>query len=294
MIEELNYAQRERLAYIDFCLEYFGKVSRTELIEKFQTGLASCSRDLAMYRELSPTNAVLAHETKKYIRSSQFKPIFEHDPEAILTALAKGFGDGISSRKQPSSVCFDATRLIHPEPSIISAIMRAIHSEKPIECQYESISSGTSTRTLLPHAIVNNGHRWHVRAFDRKSKNFRDFVCSRFTYIKQLDSTALEHETQSKDQDWNNIIELQIIPNPSLRYSKAIELDYKMDKGMLVLEVRSALAGYLLRQWNVDCSTNGELEGSEYQLRLKNANILQGCSSASVAPGFKILSKGNL
>lgn len=247
-----------------------------------------------MYRELAPANAVLTHETKKYTRSSQFKPIFEYDPEAILTALAKGFGDGISSRKQPSSVCFDAIRLVHPEPSIISAIMRAIHSQKPIKCQYESISSGSSTRTLLPHAIVNNGHHWHVRAFDRKSKSFRDFVCSRFTSIKQLDSSVLEHETQSQDHDWNKIIELHIIPNPSLRFSRAIELDYKMDKGMLALEIHSALAGYLLRQWNVDCSEDGELEGYEYQLKLKNVNILQGCSSASVAPGFKMISKGNL
>ena len=171
--------------------------------------------------------------------------------------------------------------------------MRAIYSQRPIKCQYESISSGSSTRILLPHAIVNNGHRWHVRAFDRKSKSFRDFVCSRFTSIKQLDSEGLEHETQSQDQDWNSIIELHIIPSPSLRFSRAIELDYRMDKGMLVLKVRSALAGYLLRQWNVDCSANGELEGAEYQLKLKNVNILQGCSTASVAPGFKSLSKGS-
>jgi len=58
-------------------------------------------------------------------------------------------------------------------------------------------------------------------------------------------------------------------------------------KNLLTLEVRSAIAGYLLRQWNVDCSTNVELNGAEYQLRLENTNILQGCSSASVAPGFK-------
>lgn len=224
---------------------------------------------------------------KKYIRSNQFKPIFVHDSEAILTTLAKASDDGILSRKQSPLVCFDTIKLTHLKPSIISAIMRVIHSRKPIKCQYESIRSGSSTRTLLPHTIVNNGHRWHVRAFDRKTKCFRDFICSRFTSIKQLDSSILEHETHSKYHEWNNIIELHIIPNPSIKHSKAIELDYNMDKGMLTLEVRSAIAGYLLRQWNVDCSTNVELNGAEYQLRLENTNILQRCSSASVAPGFK-------
>lgn len=293
MLENLNYAQKERLAYIDFCLEYFGQVSRVELIENFQTGLASCSRDLATYRELAPENAVLTHETKKYLRSSSFTPLFEHDPELILTALARGFGNGISTGLKNSPICFDAIRLVHPKPSIISAIMRAIHTRSPLECSYESISSGSSKRIVVPHSIVNNGHRWHVRAFDRKSNGFRDFVCTRFTSVTVIDGSPAPNECQDQDIEWNRIIQLEIIPHKSLRFSKAIELDYQMYDSKLRLEVRSALAGYLLRQWNVDCSSGSDLSGSEYQLKLANCETLLDCSSANIAPGFNFSEKGH-
>lgn len=293
MLEKLNYAQKERLAYIDFCLEYFGQISRVELIEKFQTGLASCSRDLATYKDLAPENAILTHETKKYLRSVNFSPVFEHDPETILTALARGFGNGISNANARSEICFDAIRLVHPKPSVISAIMRAIHLKVPFKCSYESISSGSSARILVPHAVINNGHRWHVRAFDRKSISFRDFVCTRFTEIELLEESATEAEGQSKDDDWNKVISLEIIPHESLKFSKAVELDYGMSEGKLMVETRSALAGYLLRQWNVDCSPCGNLTGGEYQLKLANVEALAGCSSSALAPGFINSNKGN-
>ncbi len=41
-IDKLNYAQRERLVFIDFCLEYYGVIARADLVQQFQTGLASC------------------------------------------------------------------------------------------------------------------------------------------------------------------------------------------------------------------------------------------------------------
>ena len=52
LLENLNHAQRERLAFIDFSLEFFGQIARADLIQKFGTGLASCTRDLSLYREI--------------------------------------------------------------------------------------------------------------------------------------------------------------------------------------------------------------------------------------------------
>ena len=41
---------------------------------------------------------------------------------------------------------------------------------------------------------------------------------------------------------------LQLIPHPeNVKHPTAIELDYGMEKGVLNLNVRAALAGYLLR-----------------------------------------------
>ena len=284
MLVNLNHAQRERLAFIDFSLEFFGQIARADLIQKFGTGLASCTRDLALYKELAPDNAILMHENKRYVRSEAFKAIFEHNPESALRTLTKGFGDGFSLPQEKSQVCFDAIRLVHPKTEIISAIMRAIYLNSAIRCEYESLSSGTTKRELIPHAIVNNGHRWHVRAYDRKSKEFRDFVCTRFKRVELLVAEPKNKELADADSTWNTLCELQLVPHPNLIHSKAIEMDYGMKKGMLEIEVRAALASYLLRQWNVDCGETPNGHSLSYQLRLKNIEQVKQCVDLTITP----------
>lgn len=285
LLNKLNYAQRERLAFIDFCLEYYGTVTRADLVQHFQTGLASCSRDLTLYRELAPDNAELAHQTKQYVRKAKFRPLFTHDPDYVLGQLVQGFDYEIPHRQPSSNVCFDAIRFAHPKQDIVAALTRAIYNKQAIHCRYHSLSSGEGNRTIIPHAIVNNGHRWHVRAFDRKTNSFRDFVCSRFTKIEISDTTPKTNELADKDKAWNTIISLEIGVNPQIEHSKAIELDYGMKQGVLKLEVRLSLAGYLLRQWNVDCSVEVNLGSMQYQLYLKNTDVLLDLEKIQLFPG---------
>ena len=109
-------------------------IARADLINHFKTGLASCSRDLTLYRELAPGNLVLRHENKQYYRTEKFSPIFTHNPEAVLTSLCRGFGDGLSQGLTPSLKCIDATRLIHPDANVIGTLMRAINNRTAVSC----------------------------------------------------------------------------------------------------------------------------------------------------------------
>ena len=59
-----------------------------------------------------------------------------------------------------------------------------------------------------------------------------------------------------------------------------------MREGRLRVELRAALAGYLLRRWNVDCSVGHTLQGAEYQLALANAPALYGVKNLQLAPGY--------
>jgi hypothetical protein len=298
-LDSLTHAQKERLAFIDFSLQYFGQVARADLIQRFKTGLAACTRDLTAYRELAPQNLKLFHQTKNYHRTETFQPIFDHNPEAILTGLCRGFGDGLSNGIQPSEHCIDATRLVHPKSEVIAAVMRAINNQQAISCNYISLSSGKTKREIVPHALVNNGQRWHVRAYDRKSKEFRDFVCTRLLSVTEIkapeQSTVVvtplnTNELRISDTQWNKIVSVVLKPHPSIKVHQAIELDYEMTNGELKLEVRAALLGYLLRQWNVDCTDNAELQGNEYQLWLSNLSHikqeLEGVADLAIAPGY--------
>jgi hypothetical protein len=281
-----SYAQQQRLAFIDFCLQYFGQMARADLVQHFNTGLASGTRDFTLYKELAPNNLILKHQTKLYYRSESFVPIFEHDPETILTSLCRGFGDGFASKIKASETCFDAIRLIHPNSDTIATLMRAIQYQQVLYCEYVSISSGASHRELIPHAIVNNGHRWHIRAFDRKSNGFRDFVCTRFINMTKTAKRAQRLELSAADIAWSTMLPITLKPHPKLSHSLAIELDYNMVNGELALEVRAALVGYLLQQWQVDCSINNQLNEKQYPLALVNVDVLKNCDNAILAPGF--------
>lgn len=284
-VAELTHAQKDRLAFIDFSLQFFGHVARTDLIKRFKTGLAASTRDFSTYKEFAPHNLILRHQTKNYHRTDNFQPVFKHDPEVILTSLSRGFGNGISSGLQPSEQCFDAVRLIHPNVAIIASIMRAIHNKQAVKCGYVSVSSGETERALVPHSIINNGHRWHVRAYDRKGNNFRDFVFTRFTFVEHIQGTVHVHEASPYDQQWQKMVDIVIVPHPKIKQPKAIEMDYNMSDGKLSIRLRAAVAAYVLRQWQVDCSVGQSETHQGCQLALANPEVLALIENISLAPG---------
>lgn len=288
-INQLAHAQRERLAFIDFSLQYFGHISRQELVQQFKTGLAAATRDFTLYRELAGNNLKLIHQTKSYHRQAGFTPLFEHDSAAVLRALSNGFGNGLSGGLLPSEQCFDAVNLSHPDAKIIAALMRAIHLQQAIRCQYVSVSSGAKYRELVPHALINNGHRWHVRAYDREHQAFRDFVATRFLTVEASVTLPVAAELADADEQFNQHIILQLIPHPSLPHTAAIELDYGMQDGQLKLVVKACTASYVLRHWQVDCSPGHKIIGQGCQLALANTDVLQEVENASLCPGYRKL-----
>ncbi len=285
LLSKFSYAQQERLAFIDFCLQFFGQVARADLISHFKTGLASGTRDLTLYKELAGANLILKHETKQYYRTAAFKPLFGYDAEMVLANLSRGFGNGVAAGINSNRYCFDAIRLVHPKSEVIAPLMRAIHQQKAIDCTYISLSSGESQRQLVPHALVNNGHRWHVRAFDRKSAQFRDFVCTRFIQLTLLEQEIKPEESGAFDLHWNHLLAVQLRPHPKLKQPKAIELDYAMENGVLNLSIREALLGYVMQQWHVDCSALSALNPHHYPLALTNTDILSDVADLTLLPG---------
>ena len=175
-----------------------------------------------------------------------------------------------------------------PDLDTLSVLTRAIKQQHAVTIKYCSFTSGFTQREMLPHSLVNNGLRWHIRAFDRRRDRFSDFVITRITNPRfVLDSEVKESETIQEDNQWNRIVELEIVPHPSLKNTKPVEVDYKLDNGVLHVNVRAAVAGYLLRRWNIDCTEDGSLRGSEFHLWLRNCQALYGVKSRVMAPGIE-------
>jgi hypothetical protein len=287
-LKDVNFSQKQRLAYIDFKLLFVGFVTRAEIVSHFEKGLTSASRDLNSYKELCPNNMTYSTKQKKYFQSDKFKPLFTHDARRTLIKLANNISDGFDAISDTSFPVEAPSQLNIPDIFIVARLTQAIINQKPINIIYTSLSSGSAAREIVPHRIVDNGLRWHVRAFDRKSNSFRDFVLTRISKVTIKEQLIESYEDKLEDHQWMRMMPLQLVAHPkNVKYPTAIELDYGMENKVLELNVRAALAGYLLRRWNVDCTEEASLEGGEYQLWLRNRQTLYGAENLAIAPGYK-------
>lgn len=286
-LEDISQAQQERLFHIDFKLRFLGAVNRNDLVSRFGIKAAAATRDISLYKELAPKNLIYDTKAKTYIEADQFKPLFEYQGSQALSALCYGLGDDHVSGSISLVTAESPTQLNFPNLDVLAEITKAIHQKKALKIDYRSLSSGLSQREIVPFALVDNGLRWHVRAFDRKRKRFTDFVINRIAKPKLLNTEITKPETKEGDIQWNRIVEMHIVPHPNLKHPETIETEYGMVNGMLKIQVRAAVAGYVLRHWNIDCSLEHELLGPEFHLWLKNTQTLYGVENLSIAPGHK-------
>lgn len=288
-LAELTKSQIERLIFIEFRSYFLGEVRRNDIMERFGVASAAATRDLTLYKSLSDNNIVLEQKSKAYLPADSFKPIFSHPIDQTLTAISQGYGVSSADNAKPLVLSETPRVLSRPSLNVLAPITRAIYRKKVISISYYSFSSGKTTREVVPFAIINNGHRWHMRGYDRRSKEFRDFVLTRIESPHIIENGEVEdNESPNADAYWSRIVDLELAPHPKrpLRDHQIIMMDYEMVDGVLKVQVRAALAGYLLRQWSVDCSANQSLDGEEFRLWLRNYPILYGINSAKLAPGY--------
>ncbi|WP_217875983.1 WYL domain-containing protein [Pseudoalteromonas shioyasakiensis] len=286
-IAQLPQATRDRIAHIDFTLLFKGEAVRADLVDRFSIAAAQATKDFTMYRELAPGNIEYDQKLKLHKRGEAFESLFDYDVVRTLATISQGYGDGFTGKVKPPLACEAPYHLNKPSLSIVAKVTEAIHKGKALCITYVSLSSGETTREIVPHTLVDNGLRWHVRGFDRKHGEFRDFVLTRIKAAVVLEDSRLsEAELETQDRQWNRFVELELVPHPRIEHSEAIELDYGMTGGVLKVEIRAATAGYLLRQWHVDCTKAHSLQGTEYQLWLKNTPTLYGVGNLNLAPGF--------
>ncbi|BBU94151.1 WYL domain-containing protein [Providencia rettgeri] len=292
-IAQLPQATRDRIAHIDFTLLFKGEAVRADLVDRFSIAAAQATKDFTLYRELAPGNIEYDQKLKLHKRGEAFEPLFDYDVVRTLATISQGYGDGFTGKVKPPLACEAPYHLNKPSLSIVAKVTEAIHKGKALSITYVSLSSGETTREIVPHTLVDNGLRWHVRGFDRKHgpsgapNGFRDFVLTRIKAAVVLeDSTLSEAELETQDRQWNRFVELELVPHPRIEHSEAIELDYGMTGGMMKVEIRAATAGYLLRLWNVDCSETACLSTSQCQLALNNRAALYGVQNLAIAPGY--------
>jgi len=253
----LRRGVESRLEFIEFRLFWEGHVNRSDIVETFGVSTNQASADLNRYLGLAETNMVYDKSARTYVRSSSFKPIFHKpDAERYLTQI-RSIADGIITSDDawigsvPRFACAPTPARGVSAP-ILRAVVTAIKRKEALEVLYQSMSSpDPSWRWIAPHALVFDGFRWHARAHCPRSGEFKDFVLSR---IGEARGSKVSDALALRDQDWQDYVNLVIAPHPELSAGqrKAIELDYGMDDGKVVIPVKRALLYYALKRLGLD------------------------------------------
>lgn len=291
-LANLTQPQRDRLAFVELRVRFIGAIRRQDLVMRFGIQSAAASRDLALYKELAPGNIDYDAKGKSYVLGPSFQPVFDFPPERVLAWLTQGFGDGEPMQLRAWVVSERPSQLTHPDLDALASVTRAIHQECPLGIEYHSISSGRTARQIVPFALIDNGLRWHVRAFDRKSEAFRDFVITRIKNPVVLKGQPVAaYEMSDQDIEWTRIVELELVAHPDQPRPEITEMDCDMKDGSIRMRVRAAVAGYTLLRWSVDCSPDHSLRDEQYRLWLSDPLALYGVESAKLAPGYQAPSR---
>lgn len=258
----------ERFRLIEIVILWEGRLTTQILCDAFGISRQQASKDINTYiNEISASNIRYDKHLKGYVPNPSFHPLLSKgsaDEYINWIQDQNEFMESVASQgdNKPSSQNQQYTELVslqsHPiDPKVLRPIVRAIKQKQSIDGQYISLSTQQiSNRRLTPHTLVNNGIRWHVRAYCHDKKDFRDFVISRFKK-----PPLINRETGSGKKDdrlWNKKVTLKIIPHPKLSevQQKIIANDYGMSRGLLKLTTNAALVQYFLQYLRIELKSN--------------------------------------
>lgn len=248
-----RWGQERRLEFIEYRLRWNGHLNRADLTSYFGISVPQASLDLAEYSRRAPNNLEYDHSTRMYLATAGLKPLFPGTNERrYLDDLVRA-ESGIQPREE-SFLGWHPDVAVTPKPTrhvsdtTVSQIVHAIRECHALTVRYQSLAQPEAfSRIITPHALAQDGSRWHVRAFCHTRQAFRDFVISR---IIAIEGTNPDHDRSADDVQWRTNVRLAISPDPRLSPAQrqAIELDYDMVNGIVQLACRQALLLYVLRQ----------------------------------------------
>ena len=279
---EIKWATRQRLQFIETMAYYTGIISRSTLAQAFGISDPAATKDLKLYNELASGNLTYEPSVFGFVPNAEFQEIFANlAPERVLSMFANNLtvSGNPSENEQVYGVQVESlplpTRL--PEKAVLAQIIRAIKTGAQLSMEYHSLSSRESgqQRAIEPHALINNGLRWHIRAYSHDTYDFRDFVLSRVRQARLLSEPA--ESSPDYDDDWTEIISIKLKPHPELNEKNKLTLkyDYNMENDIIELNVRRALVGYVLQRMSVDTTIDYSLNPNAYQLVVVNRDEIE-------------------
>jgi hypothetical protein len=279
---DLKWATRQRLQYIEIMAWYTGVVTRSDVARSFGLSDPAATKDLKLYNDLAPGNLVYNHGVFGFVPGEGFSAVFaDLAPAVVLPVIAANLA--VANGPYGATLIYGLPTASLPLPArlpsaqTLAQITRAIHGRRKLRVSYRSLSNRESQaeRMIEPHTLVDTGLRWHVRAYNEQSCDFRDFVLSRITGAVCLDTPA--ESSVQYDDDWVESVSLQLGAHSGLDAARreSLLLDYGASGDIIEVNVRRALLGYVLQRLNVDTTPDHAMNPNAYQLMLLNRDEIE-------------------
>ncbi|CAH7485014.1 Transcriptional regulator [Vibrio chagasii] len=278
----IKWDQLLRFKLIEVVALWEGRVTTNHLCNSFNIKRQQASRDIKAYQEQFQSPPLVHDRSiKGYRLTDHFAPKFtKGTPNEYLSLLHKYNNDHVDGFDLKDLGFADSIVLSVPDrhiaPIIVRRLLQAARERRRVDIEYVSMDNPEGRgRNIVPHTIVFDGFRWHVRAYCEERAMFLDFVLSRFRGEPELlNESDINIED---DEDWTTEEAIEIIPNPHLSPAQQhiVKADYGMHDSPLTISCRRALIKYLLKRLDV-CVDNKKLSSTpkKYQLALANsANI---------------------
>lgn len=260
---EIAHAQRERFRFIESSLLWEGRLQRQRVSSAFGISLNHVTKVFRDYDQAYPDNLVYDQRRQSYTTGRRFKPHFaSRDPGEYL-ALQLAYAESGSAVAAPALGAQVMPAVTVPSPplgipeAVLQQVVRAIARGEGIDVLYHSSTAAApGRREIWPHSLVHTGIRWHVRAYDGKRKEFRNFALQRIDDPKPRAVTS-PVEVKS-DGDWMHFATVKVVPNPKLNahQQQLVARDFGMSKATdgpaWVVKLRQCLVGYFVVKYGLD------------------------------------------
>lgn len=255
---KINWGVERRLEFIEFRLSWEGGVRRSDIRSTFQVSEPQASKDLALYQDRAPGNAVYDKNLKRYVAGEGFRPVFlRGGPDEYLGRL-RSLGEHLidpaeSWIGQRPEVDIALTPAREVSDECLRAVLSAHRQGGSLEVLYQSMSAERPEpmwRRITTHAFGYDGFRWHARAYCHLTDRFKDFLLPRIIGARDM---GVGGRPGVEDDLWQEWFGVRIAPHPDLSADQTaiVARDYGMMDGSTTLEVRYAMLFYVLKRLNL-------------------------------------------
>ncbi|MBR1191481.1 WYL domain-containing protein [Bradyrhizobium sp. AUGA SZCCT0160] len=256
---DLRWGVEKRLEFIEFRLLWEGGINRADIMKRFGVSVPQASKDLSLYEEKAPGNLLYDKSEKRYFAAPKFRPVFLKPEADRYLAQLRSIADRIVQPEEswlshlPE---FDAMPVPHRrvDANVLRSIVAAIRRKRSLEIHYQSMNPARSNpewRWITPHALANDGLRWHVRAHCHIDRKFKDFLLSRCLGAGIDGAPGAD---AADDTLWNDFFDVILKPNPALSKTQqeVIAQDYNMIDCRVCVPVRKAHLYYFQKRLRLD------------------------------------------